>query len=104
MTDRKGKLIAAGCCEGDASVAVSKIEKRRGDADSALVRGVASVDQPVESMRKWAPALEYVTRTTAGFDKHEALIDSFCKTGYGRAGRGCAERVDPGNQGRSRRY
>lgn len=56
-----------------------KIGKRLAEADTALLRAVAAVDQPVTSMRKWAAALEYVDRVAADLEKHEALIDGFTR-------------------------
>lgn len=56
-----------------------KIGRRLAEADTALVRAVAAVDQPVRSMQKWAAALEYVDRVATDLDKHEALIDGFSR-------------------------
>jgi hypothetical protein len=56
-----------------------RIGARLKEAEAALSQAVASVDQPLRQMQKWAAALEYVPRADAELDKHDAPLRSFCQ-------------------------
>jgi hypothetical protein len=58
---------------------LSRIGGKLADASAALTNAVASIETPVASMQKWAHALEYVRRASGDLDRHESMIDSFCR-------------------------
>ena len=58
---------------------LSRIGGKLADADAALMKAVASTDQPVRTMQKWATSLEYVDRADAELDQRHVLIDNFCR-------------------------
>lgn len=56
---------------------ILKIGARLVDAEAALQRAIASIDQPLADLRKWATALEYSTRVDQDLTRIQTAIDEF---------------------------
>ena len=58
---------------------LSRIGGKLGEANAALTNAVASIDQPIKSLQKWASAIDYVRNADMKLSHHESMLERFCQ-------------------------